>query len=35
VLLSLYLWLRNPDVLVSIVRAWRPSLFAGFTLPDV
>jgi drug/metabolite transporter (DMT)-like permease len=29
-LLSLYLWLRNPDVLVSIVRAWRPSLFAGF-----
>ena len=30
VLLSLYLWLRNPDVLVSIVRAWRPSLFAGF-----
>ena len=30
VLLSLYLWLRNPDVLVSIARAWRPSLFAGF-----
>jgi drug/metabolite transporter (DMT)-like permease len=30
VLLSLYLWLRNPEVLVSIVRAWRPSLFAGF-----
>jgi drug/metabolite transporter (DMT)-like permease len=30
VLLSLYLWLRTPDVLVSIVRAWRPSLFAGF-----
>jgi drug/metabolite transporter (DMT)-like permease len=30
VMLSLYLWLRNPDVLVSIVRAWRPSLFAGF-----
>ena len=30
VLLSLYLWLRNPGVLVSIVRAWRPSLFAGF-----
>jgi drug/metabolite transporter (DMT)-like permease len=29
-LLSLYLWLRNPDVLVSIIRAWRPSLFAGF-----
>jgi drug/metabolite transporter (DMT)-like permease len=30
VLLSLYLWLRNPEVLVSIVRAWRASLFAGF-----
>jgi drug/metabolite transporter (DMT)-like permease len=30
VLLSLYLWLRNPDVLAAIVRAWRPSLFAGF-----
>ena len=30
VMLSLYLWLRSPDVLVSIVRAWRPSLFAGF-----
>ena len=30
VLLSLYLWLRDPDVLVAIVRAWRPSLFAGF-----
>jgi drug/metabolite transporter (DMT)-like permease len=29
-LLSLYLWVRNPDVLVSIMRAWRPSLFAGF-----
>ena len=29
-LLSLYLSLRNPDVLVSIMRAWRPSLFAGF-----
>jgi len=29
-LLSLCLWLRNPDVLVSIMRAWRPSLFAGF-----
>jgi drug/metabolite transporter (DMT)-like permease len=29
-LLSLYLWLRNPEVLVAIVRAWRPSLFAGF-----
>jgi drug/metabolite transporter (DMT)-like permease len=30
VLLSLYLWLRDPKVLASIVRAWRPSLFAGF-----
>jgi len=29
-LLSLYLWLRSPDVLTAIVRAWRPSLFAGF-----
>ena len=28
--LSLYLWLRQPDVLAGIVRAWRPSLFAGF-----
>ena len=30
VLLSLYLWLRNPTALFAIVRAWRPSLFAGF-----
>jgi uncharacterized membrane protein len=30
VLLTLYLGLRNPNVLTSIVRAWRPSLFAGF-----
>ena len=29
-LLTLYLWLRSPDVLAAIVRAWRPSLFAGF-----
>jgi drug/metabolite transporter (DMT)-like permease len=29
-LLSLYLRLRDPDVLAAIVRAWRPSLFAGF-----
>jgi len=29
-LLSLYLWLRDPGVLGAIVRAWRPSLFAGF-----
>jgi|SRR5215469_1144150 len=30
VLLSAYLWLREPDVLAGIMRAWRPSLFAGF-----
>jgi drug/metabolite transporter (DMT)-like permease len=29
--LSIYLGLRNPDVLRAIVRAWKPSLFAGFT----
>jgi drug/metabolite transporter (DMT)-like permease len=28
--LSLYLRLRRPAVLAAIVRAWRPSLFAGF-----
>ena len=28
--LSLYLLLRNPSVLLAIVHAWRPSLFAGF-----
>jgi drug/metabolite transporter (DMT)-like permease len=28
-LLSLYLALRNPAVLIATVRAWRPSLFAG------
>jgi len=28
-LLSLYLALRDPGVLLAIVRAWRPSLFAG------
>jgi drug/metabolite transporter (DMT)-like permease len=28
--LSIYLWLRDPAVLGSIMRAWRPSLFAGF-----
>jgi drug/metabolite transporter (DMT)-like permease len=28
-LLSLYLGLRNPSVLLSIVRAWKPSLLAG------
>ncbi len=30
VTLSLYLWLRDPAVLKSIVRSWKPSLFAGF-----
>jgi drug/metabolite transporter (DMT)-like permease len=30
VLLSAYLWLRDPAVLRAIMRAWRPSLFAGF-----
>jgi drug/metabolite transporter (DMT)-like permease len=29
-LLSIYLWLRDPAVLGAIVRAWRPSMFAGF-----
>jgi drug/metabolite transporter (DMT)-like permease len=29
-LLSLYLRLRDPAVLGAILRAWRPSLFAGF-----
>jgi drug/metabolite transporter (DMT)-like permease len=29
-LLSLYLRLRSPQVLSSILRSWRPSLFAGF-----
>jgi drug/metabolite transporter (DMT)-like permease len=30
VLLSAYLWLRDRPVLTAIMRAWRPSLFAGF-----
>jgi drug/metabolite transporter (DMT)-like permease len=30
VVLSLYLALRSPAVLLAIVRAWKPSLFAGF-----
>jgi drug/metabolite transporter (DMT)-like permease len=30
VALSLYLWLRDRSVLTAIVRAWKPSLFAGF-----
>jgi drug/metabolite transporter (DMT)-like permease len=29
-MLSLYLRLRSPEVLASILRSWRPSLFAGF-----
>jgi drug/metabolite transporter (DMT)-like permease len=29
IVLSLYLWLREPSVMVAIVRAWKPSLFAG------
>jgi drug/metabolite transporter (DMT)-like permease len=29
-LLSAYLWWRDPKVLTAIMRAWRPSLFAGF-----
>lgn len=29
-LLSLYLWLYEPGVLTALLRAWRPSLFAGF-----
>jgi drug/metabolite transporter (DMT)-like permease len=28
--LSLYLWLREPKVMRDIMRAWKPSLFAGF-----
>jgi drug/metabolite transporter (DMT)-like permease len=31
ILVSLYLWLRDPAVLGAIARSWRPSLFAGFT----
>jgi len=30
VVLSLYLWLRQPAVMTAIARSWRPSLFAGF-----
>ena len=29
-LLSLYLWLRAPDVMRAILRHWRPSMLAGF-----
>ena len=28
--LTLYLWLRDRQVLHDILRAWKPSLFAGF-----
>jgi len=27
---SLYLWLRQPDVMFALFRDWKPSLFAGF-----
>jgi drug/metabolite transporter (DMT)-like permease len=30
VLLTAYLWLRDPAVLKAIMHSWRPSLFAGF-----
>jgi len=30
VVLSSYLWMRERSVLMAIVRAWKPSLFAGF-----
>ena len=30
VLLSLYLWLRDPGILRAILHAWRPSVLAGF-----
>src|SRR5205807_7999137 len=30
VLLSAYLWLRNPKVMHDIIVAWRPSMLAGF-----
>jgi drug/metabolite transporter (DMT)-like permease len=28
-ILSLYLWLRQPSAMIAILRAWKPSLFAG------
>ncbi len=31
VTLSLYLWLREPNVMIALIRAWKPSLVAGFT----
>jgi uncharacterized membrane protein len=27
--LSLYLWLHQPSVIIGILHAWKPSLFAG------
>ena len=30
VTLSSYLWLRQPAVMLALMRAWKPSLFAGF-----
>ena len=30
ILLTVYLLLRNPQVLGNIMRAWKPSMFAGF-----
>jgi drug/metabolite transporter (DMT)-like permease len=30
VTLSLYLWVRQPHVMMALIRAWRPSLLAGF-----
>jgi drug/metabolite transporter (DMT)-like permease len=29
VVLSLYLWLQQPSAMIAILRAWKPSLFAG------
>ena len=28
--LSAYLWLRRPSVMFALLRAWKPSMFAGF-----
>jgi drug/metabolite transporter (DMT)-like permease len=28
--LSVYLWLRQPSVMAALLKAWKPSLFAGF-----
>jgi drug/metabolite transporter (DMT)-like permease len=30
-LLTVYLLLRDPQILVNIIHAWKPSMFAGFT----